>query len=101
MFSGKGLELMVLDSCIAEYVIKHFTDQNVPVLTLHDSFIIAYDRVLELRAVMTEAGNKYAGRYLFTEKSDYGLDEWYAEYLNTGYFPRFEPKNSIRFKKGF
>lgn len=92
MFSGKGLELMFLDSCIAEYVIKHFTDQNVPVLTLHDSFIIAYDRVLELRAVMTEAGNKYAGRHLFTDKSDHGLDEWYAEYLNTGVPPKYIPK---------
>ena len=92
MFSGKGLELMFLDSCIAEYVIEHFTDQNVPVLTMHDSFIISYDKVLELRAVMTEAGNKYAGRFLFTEKSDHGLDEWYAEYLNTGAAPNFEPK---------
>ena len=92
MFSGKGLELMFLDSCIAEYVIKHFTDQNVSVLSLHDSFIIAYDKVLELRAVMTEAGNKYTGRFLFTEKNDHGLDEWYAEYLNTGAAPNFEPK---------
>ena len=92
MFSGKGLELMFLDSCIAEYVIEHFTDQNVPVLTMHDSFIISYDKVLELRAVMTKAGNKYAGRFLFTEKSDHGLDEWYAEYLNTGAAPNFEPK---------
>jgi len=90
--TGKGLELMYRDSCIAEYVIDHFTKLDVPVLCMHDSFIVPYDQVLELRTTMTEAGNKFARRFMFTDKKGDGLDEWQQDHLNSGRQPDWEPK---------
>jgi len=92
--SGKGLELMYRDSCIAEHVIDHFTRRDVPILCIHDSFIVPFDQVLELRAIMTEAGAKIAKRYLFTDKKGFGLDEWFTEYENTGARPSWGPKET-------
>ena len=40
--TGKGLELMYLDSRIAEIIIEQLTDKNIPVLCIHDSFIVAF-----------------------------------------------------------
>ena len=90
--TGKGLELMFRDSCIAEYVIEHFTKMDVPILSMHDSYIVPFDRVLELRATMTEAGNRFAERFMFTDKKGDGLDEWLQSHLNTGKQPDWEPK---------
>jgi hypothetical protein len=39
-FSGKGVDLQYIDSLIAEKIINHFTELDIPVLCLHDSFII-------------------------------------------------------------
>jgi hypothetical protein len=41
---------------------------------------------------MTEAGNKFAGRFMFTDKKGDGLDEWLQVYLNSGVQPDWEPK---------
>jgi len=94
--SGKGLELMYLDSCIAEQVIEHFSKQSIPVLCIHDSFIIQYDKVLELRATMVNAAGTLTGRYMFTDKNGYGFDEWFAALDNTGVKPDWEPKTVVR-----
>lgn len=94
--SGKGLQLMYLDSCIAEQVIEHFTEQSIPVLCVHDSFIIQYDKVLELRATMVKAAGNLTSRYMFTDKQAYGLDEWFKEVYNTGVKPDWEPKTVVR-----
>jgi hypothetical protein len=42
-YSGKGVSLQYLDSVIAENVINHFTRLNIPVLCIHDSYIIQRD----------------------------------------------------------
>ena len=94
--TGKGLELMYIDSCIAEYIIEHFTKLGIPILCVHDSFIVPYDHVLELRAMMFKAGSTFTRRYMFTEKDGIGLDEWFSEYENTGEQPAWEPKNVVR-----
>ena len=39
-YSGVGLELQRLDSDIAELIMLHFADMNIPVLPVHDSFIV-------------------------------------------------------------
>jgi hypothetical protein len=96
MCTGKGLELMYIDSCIAEHVIDHFTNLGIPILCLHDSFIVPFDHVLELRATMVKAGSTFTRRYMFTEKQGNGLDEWFADYENTGQQPDFEPKQVVR-----
>ncbi len=66
---------MNLDSQIAERVHRHFCDRAVPVLSVHDSFIVDYTRVGELKRVMAEASTGVAGAPLPTSNKFYGLDE--------------------------
>lgn len=47
-FKSKGTTLQYFDSLIAEDIINHFTKRNIPVLTVHDSFIIQDDLSQEL-----------------------------------------------------
>lgn len=54
-FSEQGLELQYLDSRIAELVVNHFTGKGVPVLCIHDSFVIQGDKGTELNQVMNRA----------------------------------------------
>ena len=39
-YSGAGLSLQYIDALIAEMVLKHFTTFKIPVLCVHDSFVI-------------------------------------------------------------
>jgi hypothetical protein len=39
-YSGAGLSLQYIDALIAEMVLNHFTNLKIPVLCVHDSFII-------------------------------------------------------------
>ena len=39
-YSGKGISLQYIDSMVAEKLINHFTKLNIPILCIHDSFII-------------------------------------------------------------
>ena len=48
--SGAGIDLMYIDSQIAERIISNFVyDCKCPILTVHDSFVvpIGYDRILQ------------------------------------------------------
>jgi hypothetical protein len=47
--SGAGIDLMYADSQITELLIQRFTDRGIPILTVHDSYIIpiGYDDILE------------------------------------------------------
>ena len=40
-FSGVGLKLMFTDSCIAEYIIRKMTNKKIPILSIHDSYVVA------------------------------------------------------------
>jgi hypothetical protein len=53
--TGKGLQLMNLDGKIAEYIIDKFTQNNVPVLCIHDSFVVPRSKDDFLRQTMNEA----------------------------------------------
>lgn len=66
LFSDQGIRLMYLDSQITAYVHRHFTQQGVPVLSIHDSYIIDHMRVAELRDVMAEASKAVVGQALPT-----------------------------------
>ena len=48
---------MYIDAQIAEYIINHFTGQGIPVLAIHDSFLINRIREGDLRSVMQTACN--------------------------------------------
>lgn len=39
-YSSKGISLQYIDSLVAEKLINHFTNLNIPILCIHDSFII-------------------------------------------------------------
>jgi hypothetical protein len=53
--SDAGIRLQRADSQIAEHVIEQFTDQDIPILCIHDSFIVPFGREAELDAAMTRA----------------------------------------------
>jgi hypothetical protein len=55
LFSNAGVKLQRLDADIAEEVILHFTTQKVPVLCIHDSFVIAPKHEKRLNVKMIEA----------------------------------------------
>jgi len=46
---------MWIDSQIANLILDHFTQKNIPVLCIHDSFIIQYDKESELRDILDQA----------------------------------------------
>lgn len=59
----KGVELMKLDGDITAIIINHFTRDGIPVLTIHDSYIVPADKVGELKSVMQEAVSKVLANY--------------------------------------
>lgn len=79
MCADQGIRLMNVDARIADRVHRHFTQQGVPVLSVHDSFIIDYTRVGELKRVMAEASAAVVGRPMAVSASSPGLDEMDAE----------------------
>lgn len=75
VFADQGIRLMNIDSQIIERVHRHFTVQGVPVLSVHDSCIIDYTRVGELKQVMAEASEAVVGQALPVSWNGVGLDE--------------------------
>jgi hypothetical protein len=53
--TGQALRLMNIDSQIANLVIGHFTQQGIPILCIHDSFIIQHDKEPKLRRILDQA----------------------------------------------
>ena len=61
-YTGQGLRLQYIDSQLAEQVMLHFANKGVPVLPVHDSFIIAAQHQQELVAVMKRVfGERFGG----------------------------------------
>ena len=58
-----GLKLMNLDGKIALEVVENFTSRNIPILAIHDSFIVTIDKRDELEKVMQEAYYKHTGGF--------------------------------------
>jgi hypothetical protein len=52
--SDKGVELMHMDGRITAKVIKHLTNKNIPILSIHDSYITQNQHTGELRKVMNK-----------------------------------------------
>lgn len=48
LFSDKGVSLMAIDGRITYDIIQHFTKQDIPVLTVHDSYITTEEHSSEL-----------------------------------------------------
>ena len=56
-FKSNTFSVMYIDAQIAEYIITHFTDQGIPVLAIHDSFLINRVHEDDLRSIMQTACN--------------------------------------------
>ena len=50
-----GVKLMAMDGRITAKVINHFTNKGIPVLTVHDSYLIDIEYQKELHEVMSDA----------------------------------------------
>jgi len=55
---GRGIELQYLDSQISEQIIKEFTKDNIPVLCVHDSYIVWEEYANDLHEVVNDAWRK-------------------------------------------
>jgi hypothetical protein len=71
--ADQGIRLMNTDGKIAELVHRWFTRRRIPVLSVHDSFIIDYTRVDELKRVMGLASKWVVGKALMVEAAGPGL----------------------------
>jgi hypothetical protein len=59
--SDAGIKLMNEDSRITEHVIKRFTERGLPVLTIHDSYIVHFSYHDLLQEVLEEAFSMVTG----------------------------------------
>ena len=73
--SDQGIRLMYIDSCIAARVISIFTNRNIPVLCVHDSFIVPYQHVGWLKQVLADLSTALVGHPLPVVPTNSGLDE--------------------------
>lgn len=72
----KGVELMEVDGRITAKVINHFTKKQIPVLTVHDSYITPHTHTGELRRVMNEAvTEELNGFKINIDQEGVGLDQ--------------------------
>ncbi|MEQ8870653.1 MAG: hypothetical protein RIC92_18130, partial [Roseovarius sp.] len=75
LFADQGIRLMNVDARIAEGVIRGAAGLNLPVLSVHDSFIVDYRQAMLLTKLMKKASTHVAGRPLPTSADWMGLDE--------------------------
>jgi len=81
--SDQGIRLMYEDSRIAEKIINHFTTEEIPVLCIHDSFIIDHRMSLRLKQMMKEATAHLFGGSLGISQDYPGIDEFLSNPNNT------------------
>ena len=94
--TGKGLGLMYLDSRIAESVIEQLIDKSIPVLCVHDSFIVAHHQKNELLQAMEHACNQIIGRGIGSDYIQRSFTEWYAEFNQKKERLDWAPKRIVR-----
>jgi len=75
LFNDQGIRLMNVDSRIAEGVLKAAVEQNLPVLCVHDSFIVDYRQVKPLKALMARESERVVGHPLPIANDWMGWDE--------------------------
>jgi hypothetical protein len=72
--SDQGITLMNKDGMIAADIMNRLTDKGIPVLTVHDSFIVQRHHFSELRVAMMMACLKHCRRNLKAVQDDLKLD---------------------------
>ena len=61
---------MALDGRITEKIIEHFTNRGIPILTVHDSYIIESSYENELMETMQRVTRKIVGNQKFKMKQE-------------------------------
>lgn len=61
--SDTGLRIMNLDSRIALDIVHHFAKQNIPILSIHDSFIVQEKYKDELKHIMESTYEKHTNGF--------------------------------------
>ena len=88
MLSGIGLDLMNIDAKIAEHVIARFTQSDIPVLCIHDSFVVPIKQDGFLRTCMKEAIDKVLSDFkVNTKQVGLGYQQWQGfSHIDFDYF---------------
>lgn len=73
--SDQGIRLMCLDSQIASRIINYFTRRDIPILCVHDSFLINYRLARKLKIVMDAVARSMIGCPISLSNNYFGLDE--------------------------
>lgn len=60
-YTGYGIKLQNTDSIIALEILNKFANLDIPVLPVHDSFIVDHNQTNNLRKVMEETYERYNG----------------------------------------
>ena len=68
--TDKGVELMAIDGRITTRIIEHFTRKKIPVLTVHDSYVIQSQFEQELMDQMVYATKAEIGDFHFKKKQE-------------------------------
>jgi hypothetical protein len=74
LLSDAGIRLMNLDGKITALIIKTLTAKGIPVLTIHDSYIVERHHFSALRLAMIEASLRYCRRNLIAEQEGFDVD---------------------------
>jgi hypothetical protein len=70
LFADLGIQLMYRDSQVAANVLAYFTQVGIPVLCIHDSFIIQARHQEQLASFMQDATSYEFGGTLRTDQKD-------------------------------
>jgi hypothetical protein len=95
--SDQGILLMHKDGMIAADIMNTLTDKAIPVLTVHDSFIVQRHHFSELRIAMVMASLQHCRRNLIAEQE--GLELIFEKTMSWGVIneqavnklPKFKP----------
>jgi hypothetical protein len=71
----KGVELMRIDGNITARVINHFTSQGIPVLTVHDSYIVNQEHDTTLMDQMNKAASQELGTKIELKAEGLGIGQ--------------------------
>ena len=74
--ADKGVELMKVDGRITAKVINHFTKKNIPILSIHDSYVIQHEHSGQLRKVMNKTvAEELDGLEIKLDQEGVGIDQ--------------------------
>lgn len=76
--TDQGVRLMKIDGNITARIINHFTKRNIPILSVHDSYIVPNEYSGELRSVMNQATLEEIGIEIDVKQEGIGIDQYRA-----------------------